>query len=111
MVETNLFLFQFSNDVDKEKIMRGCPWFFDNQLPLKEISGHKQLAERVHGGFIKYDDTDPLGLENSMRVKVTLDISKPLRRGMRIATCNSVSKWVDIKYERLGDFCYICEMS
>ncbi|KAL2941274.1 Cellular nucleic acid-binding protein-like protein [Bienertia sinuspersici] len=41
-----------------------------------------------------------------MRLKVTIKIDKPLRRGLKIAMNQNSSKWVDIKYERLGDFCY-----
>ncbi|KAL2922938.1 Retrotransposon Gag-like protein 3 [Bienertia sinuspersici] len=37
-----------------------------------------------------------------------VDIRKPLRRGMKVATNPNSSKWVDVKYERLGDFCYYC---
>uniref|UniRef100_A0A803MZD7 Zinc knuckle CX2CX4HX4C domain-containing protein n=1 Tax=Chenopodium quinoa TaxID=63459 RepID=A0A803MZD7_CHEQI len=60
------------------------------------------------GGFIEYDDSDPLGKEVDMRIKVILALNKPLRRGVEIAmTFNSV-KWIDIKYERLGEFCFFC---
>ncbi|KAL2941944.1 hypothetical protein RDABS01_030294 [Bienertia sinuspersici] len=123
---------------DKEKVLQGRPWFFDNQLlVLKEITGEEQISEitlnstpcwfRVYdmpfakrsatfardigecmGEFLEFDDTDPLGLDNFMRVKVMIDIGKPLRRGAKIATSANSSKWVDIKYERLGDFCYYC---
>ncbi|KAL2932982.1 Protein lin-28-like protein A [Bienertia sinuspersici] len=60
------------------------------------------------GGFIEFDDSDPLGLDNFMRIKVMIDFDKPLRRGIKIAINSNTSKWVDIKYERLGDFCYNC---
>uniref|UniRef100_A0A803MX09 DUF4283 domain-containing protein n=1 Tax=Chenopodium quinoa TaxID=63459 RepID=A0A803MX09_CHEQI len=48
------------------------------------------------GGFIEYDASDPLGYEKVMRIKVLLDIEKPLRRGLRIATGPSSSKWIGI---------------
>ncbi|KAL2929014.1 Latrophilin-like protein LAT-2 [Bienertia sinuspersici] len=67
----------------------------------------KEIGECM-GGLIEYDNSDPLGLERYIRMKVTIDIRKPLRRGLRIATGNNTSKWVDIKYERVGDFCYFC---
>lgn len=28
MIETNLFVFQFFNKVDKERVIQGSPWFF-----------------------------------------------------------------------------------
>ncbi|KAL2932603.1 Intracisternal A-particle Gag-related polyprotein [Bienertia sinuspersici] len=60
------------------------------------------------GGFLEMDKPDSLGLDNFLRIKVMMDIGKPLRRGMKVATNTNTSKWVDIKYERLGDFCYYC---
>uniref|UniRef100_A0A803L0T6 CCHC-type domain-containing protein n=1 Tax=Chenopodium quinoa TaxID=63459 RepID=A0A803L0T6_CHEQI len=43
-----------------------------------------------------------------MRIKVKVDIRKPLRRGLFISTGGSKPKWIVIKYERLGDFCFSC---
>lgn len=60
------------------------------------------------GGFIEYDDSHPLGLEEEMHIKVMLDIGKPLRRGIKLSTGANSSKWVGIKYERLEDFCFFC---
>ncbi|KAL2893115.1 E3 ubiquitin-protein ligase RNF19A [Bienertia sinuspersici] len=53
------------------------------------------------GSFIEFDDTDPIGLDSFLRIK-------PLRRGIEVAIRPTISKWMDIKYERLGDFCYYC---
>lgn len=116
------------------------PWFFDNQLlMLIEASEEKQVSEikfthtpcwfRVYdlpfakrnaqfaryigdnmGGFIMFDDSDPLGLDNFLRIKASINVGKPLRRGIKVATSNDGFKWVDIKYERIGDFCYFCGM-
>ncbi|KAL2933375.1 Zinc finger CCHC domain-containing protein 13 [Bienertia sinuspersici] len=60
------------------------------------------------GGQLEYDETDPLSLERYMRMKVLVDVRKPLRRGLKAATGVNAKKWVDIKYESLGDFCYFC---
>ncbi|KAL2893329.1 Endogenous retrovirus group K member 5 Gag polyprotein [Bienertia sinuspersici] len=62
------------------------------------------------GGLITYDDTNPLGLDNFLRLKVMVKVGKPLRRGIKIAYNNNNVKWVDIKYERTSDFCYCCGM-
>lgn len=138
MVETNFFIFQFFLASDKEKVIRGRPWFFDNQLLiLLEIDGKEQVSEvsfnkspcwiRVYdlpfvkrsvafaksvgdsmGGFLELDESDPLGLDNFLRLKIMMDITKPLRRGFKVAVGGGLSKWVDVKYERVGDFCYLC---
>uniref|UniRef100_A0A803LXX6 Zinc knuckle CX2CX4HX4C domain-containing protein n=2 Tax=Chenopodium quinoa TaxID=63459 RepID=A0A803LXX6_CHEQI len=43
-----------------------------------------------------------------LRIKVSVDINKPLRRGLRIANGSSSPRWCGIQYERLADFCYYC---
>lgn len=43
-----------------------------------------------------------------MRIKVLLEIDKPLRRGTNISTGANKSKWVDVRYERIGDMCFFC---
>lgn len=45
-------------------------------------SGHMswEIGEAL-GRLIEFDKTDPLGWEEFMRVKVMIDLQKPLRRG------------------------------
>ncbi|KAL2932690.1 Glucoamylase intracellular sporulation-specific [Bienertia sinuspersici] len=79
MVETNLFVFQFSSLGDKEFVINEMPWYFDNQLLLlRKVRGDEQLPE--------VDESDPLGLDNFLRIKVMIIVRKPQRRGMKIAT-------------------------
>lgn len=137
MVETNLFVLQFFCETDKNRVLDGCPWSFDGKiLLLKEIKEEQPsevklsnspfwvrlldvpfgkrnasfasiIGEKL-GGFIKFDDSDPIGWEMFMRVKINLDISKPLPRGIKVRVGQDSTKWVGFKYERLGDFCYFC---
>uniref|UniRef100_A0A803L340 CCHC-type domain-containing protein n=1 Tax=Chenopodium quinoa TaxID=63459 RepID=A0A803L340_CHEQI len=60
------------------------------------------------GRFLEFDDDDPLGWTEFVRMKIWVDIRKPLRRGVLLATGPSSSKWIDMKYERLADFCFYC---
>ena len=43
-----------------------------------------------------------------MRVRVTIDVSKPLSRGRVISLDDEVRDWVSFKYERLSNICYWC---
>uniref|UniRef100_A0A803MH24 Zinc knuckle CX2CX4HX4C domain-containing protein n=1 Tax=Chenopodium quinoa TaxID=63459 RepID=A0A803MH24_CHEQI len=43
-----------------------------------------------------------------LRIKILVDINKPLRRGLRIANGSSSPRWCGVQYERLADFCYYC---
>uniref|UniRef100_A0A803M2D0 CCHC-type domain-containing protein n=1 Tax=Chenopodium quinoa TaxID=63459 RepID=A0A803M2D0_CHEQI len=137
-VNTNIFVFQFFNIDDRRKVLEGRPWVFDNQiLLLKEICAEEQPSDVAFfscpfwirlidmpfgmrspkvardigdciGECVEVDESDPLCWEEYMRVKVVVDINKPLRRGMKIAVESGCTKWIGFKYERLGDFCYYC---
>ncbi|KAK5802896.1 hypothetical protein PVK06_030525 [Gossypium arboreum] len=48
------------------------------------------------------------GWTEFIRIKVTIDILKPLRRVVRIADKDGGEKIGVIKYERLPNFCYVC---
>ena len=43
-----------------------------------------------------------------MRVRVELDITKPLSRGRRVRFGPDSDGWVSFRYERLPVFCYWC---
>ena len=45
---------------------------------------------------------------NFMRVRVAIDITKPLCRGRKISTASGKEGWVSFKYERLPNICYGC---
>ena len=43
-----------------------------------------------------------------IRVRVELEIDKPLRRGAYIASSEDERLWLTFKYERLPTVCFIC---
>ena len=47
---------------------------------------------------------------NFMRLRVAVDISKPMCRGRKITMANGKEGWVSFKYERLPNICYWCGM-
>ncbi|KAI7989409.1 Uncharacterized protein LOK49_LG13G02902 [Camellia lanceoleosa] len=44
----------------------------------------------------------------SLRIRVAINIHKPLRRGMKITLGQKDPVWVSFKYERLPNFCFAC---
>lgn len=47
-VDTNLFMFQFFCEEDKERVLGGRPWSFDHQIfLLQELKGDEQPSEVV----------------------------------------------------------------
>lgn len=43
-----------------------------------------------------------------VRIRVTLNIGKPLKRRMRIKREGGNWQWINFKYERSGNFCFVC---
>ncbi|KAJ9179287.1 hypothetical protein P3X46_011096 [Hevea brasiliensis] len=43
-----------------------------------------------------------------MRIKVTMDVNKPLKRKLQMKHPKGEWEWVDFKYERLSTFCFFC---
>ena len=41
-----------------------------------------------------------------MRVRVSIDITKPLSRGRKFGKSNGEESWASFKYERLPNLCY-----
>lgn len=59
------------------------------------------------GDIIKIEEDD-FGLDRCRRVKLLIDVNKPLRRNQRIRNkCGDVIR-IDFKYERLPFFCFLC---
>ncbi|KAL2903855.1 hypothetical protein RDABS01_002565 [Bienertia sinuspersici] len=136
-IEDNIFVFQFFLRADREKVLEQGPWSFDGKLLLlKEVKKGEQPAEMAFniarfwvkayqipvdrrrrsmavaiankmGKFVDFDGTDPFGYKKYMRFRVDLDISKPLMRGLKVQV-GGAQKWVEFKYEKLTDFCYVC---
>uniref|UniRef100_A0A803MR74 CCHC-type domain-containing protein n=1 Tax=Chenopodium quinoa TaxID=63459 RepID=A0A803MR74_CHEQI len=122
---------------DKENVLDGALWNFDNQLLLlKEIHGDEQpesieikhcpfwirlynlpldsrsdedvrkIAEEI--GNVTTVESDELGWDKSRRVRVVVDITKPLRRIQKIRNKKGAITTVQFKYERLSTFCFLC---
>ena len=45
---------------------------------------------------------------NFMRVRVKIDVTKPLCRGRKIGLSNGEESWVSFKYEHMPNLCYWC---
>ncbi|KAL8128305.1 hypothetical protein AgCh_015044 [Apium graveolens] len=68
----------------------------------------KQLGN-FFGVFLEYDHKNNTSIwRECMRIKVKLDVRKPLKRKKKILKRNGTEVIVICKYERLGDFCFTC---
>ncbi|XP_074376703.1 uncharacterized protein LOC141718222 [Apium graveolens] len=85
-------------------------WIQIHDLPkgfMAEVVG-RQLGD-FFGEFLQYDvkNNSSIWMEY-MRIKIKLDVRKPLKRRKKIKRKNGTEFVVTCKYERLGDFCFIC---
>lgn len=68
----------------------------------------KQLGN-FFGSFLEYDSNNNSSIwREFMRLKIRLDVRKPLKRKKKICKRDKTEVIVHCKYERLGDFCFTC---
>jgi hypothetical protein len=135
-VEENLWVFEFSDKDDKERILAGRPWSFDRQIILlNELDGNVPLSQmqfthsplQVHdlplvcmnksvgtkigeslGSLLDVDVAgDGVGWGHCLCIRVVIDLRNPLERG-RAIHLNGKSHWVTFKYEKLPMFYFTC---
>ncbi|KAL0337653.1 UNVERIFIED_CONTAM: hypothetical protein Scaly_2040400 [Sesamum calycinum] len=79
-------------------------------LPLSKMS--RDMAVFVGnflGRFVEVDmDSSGHVWGSHMRIRVSIDITKPLKRVMRIRTTLGDEQLLSFAYERLPNFCYLC---
>lgn len=85
-------------------------WIQIHDLPvgyMSEVVG-KQLGN-FFGTFLEYDANNNSSIwREFMRLKIRMDVRKPLRRKKKICKRDKTEVIVHCKYERLGDLCFIC---
>lgn len=85
-------------------------WIQIYDLPvgfMSEAVG-KQLSN-FFGSFIQYDAKNNSNIwREFMRLRVRVDVGKPLKRKKKICKKDKTEVVVQCKYERLGDFCFVC---
>ncbi|XP_058777199.1 uncharacterized protein LOC131651559 [Vicia villosa] len=133
----NLFLFRFATRRDLENILKNGPWSFDrNLLVLSRITGEEQhpdlnmhygtfwvriyelplmlrseaMAKKLGGILGEFEELDTKEAHRNgifLRIKVTIDLKKSLKRGT-VVKLKEKNLRVHFKYERLPTFCFVC---
>lgn len=99
-------------DISKLRFDHTPIWVQIHNIPI--ICMNKQTRQHLGsmiGSVIKVDqgeDGDYLG--TFIRVRIMLDISKPLKRGLRVKVQDSDDDYLvlPLQYERLPEFCFFC---
>lgn len=138
MLGDNLFLIEFKNSRDKERVLKGRPWVFEGALFLVEdfdgrlspskisfdrasfwvrmlhlplVCMGKEVGKKI-GASVRVveevdTDADVVGWGKFLRVKILIDLSKPLSRG-RMLKLQGESTWIAFQYESLLKYCFQC---
>lgn len=69
----------------------------------------RMLGDKV-GEFMEMDKYDSLGMEKSLRIRVKVDVCKPLKRSVSIKIWGGESCRCPVKYEKLPLICFLCRM-
>jgi hypothetical protein len=133
----NLFVIEFQHIWDKSSVLEGRPWLFEGHLfAVEDFNGLLQPTQlsfdkasfwvRMYnlplacmnsavgyqigssvGQVEEVDLVEDVAWGEFLRVRILLDLSKPLSRG-RMLKIKSNSVWVAFQYEKLPNFCYHC---
>lgn len=61
------------------------------------------------GVFVKTDPMNNNGLWKwYTRIRVTMDVEKPIKRRMKVKREGGAWSWINFKYERISTFCFVC---
>ncbi|KAL8470414.1 hypothetical protein ACS0TY_033045 [Phlomoides rotata] len=134
----NLFSFQFKTEGDMRAVLAREPWHFDknvvmieelksgtqpssfelkhaafwvriNDLPMATRNeGSVSLIAGKIGDLVEIDSPSLEGFGRSVRVKIKIDLTKPLKNGIQLELQRGQKIWINLKFERLPSFCYIC---
>jgi len=87
-------------------------WIQIHDIPIGLMSEKvgKDIGNFI-GEFLEYDAKNNSNhLRSYMRIRVLLDVTKPLKRQKKIKKPGGDSGYIRFKYERLGNYCYFCGM-
>ena len=85
-------------------------WVQIHNLPVGRMKRELALALGAAVGEVEHvgETEEEKGCEGYMRVRVKIDIAKPLCRGRKAQLPSGKETWISFKYERLPIFCYWC---
>ncbi|XP_057451436.1 uncharacterized protein LOC130743278 [Lotus japonicus] len=135
----NLFTIRFHDKADRDRLMLAGPWTFDqfllvlkelevdetpSQVPLQRVPFWVQVHDipvglhteemarslgNALGGFLGWDSTERRNHGGYLRIRVSVDVTKPLLRSKLLGRgANKEPLRVLFRYERLANLCYRC---
>ncbi|XP_075675072.1 uncharacterized protein LOC142644317 [Castanea sativa] len=96
--------------VDDATFTNASFWMQIHGLPLRRMNRANAEAIRTTLGTLEQVDVSSTGECHGryIRVRVNIDISKPLCRGRFVNVGDQDPQWISFQYERLPIYCYEC---
>ncbi|XP_012858989.1 PREDICTED: uncharacterized protein LOC105978120 [Erythranthe guttata] len=134
----NRFIIRFQHRLDYLHARSGCPWLVDkNALLFQDLDADNDptsldinmmdIVLRIHnlhlsmrteyivtqicskiGELVEIIKPKPAAYVPYMRVKIRIDVTKSLKRGMNLHNPDGTKNWAAFSYERLPNFCFLC---
>lgn len=82
--------------------------FYDIPFKGRQNESNALILGNKVGQFVAHDKRETSGLEKSLRIRVLIDVRKPLKKSINLKMRGGVSTRVTVKYERIPLFCYFC---
>jgi hypothetical protein len=132
--EGKLIQFFMDDIADHDRILLGNPWIFINSwlvvkpwdredfdhvpvwIQLWGLPIHcrtKQMGESISAllGYVEASEFYKYPGKNLIiKIKVAIDIKKPILSGIHIGNPTDMTKWIDYRYEKLPQVCFKCGM-
>lgn len=137
VLKLRLYIFQFYHKDDMNWMMTNGTWSFDSAMfvtstiPMSEDPTKVSLNEidfliQIHdlpsgymaesvglgdffGKFLIYDSSNSNSIwREYMHIRIRVDVRFSLKRKKKISRRNKTEFVVNCKYEKLGDFCFLC---
>lgn len=101
---------QASENPHMVKLQETEIWVQVYDIPRGLLS--ENILKSVGDSIGRYIKSDPLNFNGAwksfVRVRVAMDVEKPLKRRMKIKREGTEGSWINFKYERLSTFCFVC---
>nr|GLL49694.1 uncharacterized protein LOC109174453 [Ipomoea trifida] len=120
-LQPHRFLVRFYLETDIVRVLADGPWTFEQcLLVMQRVPIHglppgfrSEVVVAAIGSFLgSLVQTDERNFDGTMRlfyrVRVAIDITKPLKKQMKLKRDNGTWAFVDFRYERLPTFCFLC---
>ena len=111
--DKSLVVFKKVSDVESIPFLefdRVTFWVQVHNVPERSLNHETgEAIGKMIGSLIQVADTEDDGSGGEfLRVRVAVDITKPLPRCCKLKNAGKHLGWVGIRYERLPNFCYWC---